>query len=177
MSDNPYASPQESAKLFSSTPEPGWTLNPASQGKRFINLVVDFSLLLLVNQAAQLGLLYVFFQMNPHVVDGFTPNEAAILNTLSFLVWISILVGYYLVMESLFQKTIGKLLTGTQVMNAEGGPPSFKQIAGRSFARLIPFDHFSFLSALPVGWHDSLSGTRVVSTRDLDQMPPGQQYG
>jgi uncharacterized RDD family membrane protein YckC len=71
---------------------------------------------------------------------------------------------YYIGMESLFGKTFGKFITRTRVVNSAGGPPSFGQVVGRSLARFIPFEAFSFFGGKghPVGWHDSLSNTRVV---------------
>ena len=75
-------------------------------------------------------------------------------------------LGYFAFTEALFQRTLAKFLTGTRVVRADGTRPSFAQILGRSFARFIPFEAFSFLfGSHPVGWHDSLSGTRVVLTR------------
>ncbi len=76
-------------------------------------------------------------------------------------------VGYFVVTESIWQKTLGKLITGTVVVTADGYKPSFKQIVGRSIARLIPFEPLSFLGRYPVGWHDSLSRTRVVHAANL----------
>ena len=72
------------------------------------------------------------------------------------------IVAYFVICETAFQRTIGKLVTGTIVVNEFGGRPCFKQIVGRSFARFIPFEPLSFFGKEPVGWHDSLSGTRVV---------------
>jgi hypothetical protein len=44
--------------------------------------------------------------------------------------------------------------------------PTLPHLLGRTFSRIIPFEPFSFLDKNhPVGWHDSLSGTRVVSVR------------
>ena len=51
------------------------------------------------------------------------------------------------------------------VPTIEGRTPRFPQILGRSLARLIPFEAFSFFGALGVGWHDSFSNTRVIRTR------------
>ena len=79
-----------------------------------------------------------------------------------WIVGLGTCVGYFIVTESLWQKTLGKLITGTVVVSADGYKPSFGQIVGRSVARLIPFEALSFLGRYPVGWHDSLSGTRVV---------------
>jgi uncharacterized RDD family membrane protein YckC len=79
------------------------------------------------------------------------------------LLGIFIYVAYYLITELLWGKTIAKFITGTKVVMADGSKPPFKNILGRSFARLIPFEQFSFLfGKYPVGWHDQLSGTIVV---------------
>jgi uncharacterized RDD family membrane protein YckC len=84
-------------------------------------------------------------------------------DVVGFFLGILVAVGYFVLTEALFQRTLAKFITGTRVVTADGTQPSFGQIVGRSFARMIPFEAFSFLgSPNPVGWHDSLSGTRVV---------------
>ena len=80
---------------------------------------------------------------------------------LGFIIYI---IGYYVVCESIWGKTLGKVITNTKVVDREGNKPSFLRILGRSCARWIPFEIFSFLfGGFPVGWHDSLSKTFVVS--------------
>ncbi len=76
-----------------------------------------------------------------------------------------ILLGYYIFFESLTGRTLGKLVTGTKVVNENGLRASFGQILGRSFSRLIPFEVFSFLGEKGRGWHDSLPRTYVVKNR------------
>jgi uncharacterized RDD family membrane protein YckC len=72
--------------------------------------------------------------------------------------------GYKIFCESIWQRTLGKLIVGTKVVDRQGNKPSFPKILGRSFARLIPFEFISFmLDGHPIGLHDSLSGTMVVS--------------
>ncbi len=71
-------------------------------------------------------------------------------------------IVYYVVMESLFGKTLGKYVTKTKVLMKDGSDPDFMHIVGRTFARFIPFEVFSFFGAYPIGWHDRLSGTVVV---------------
>jgi uncharacterized RDD family membrane protein YckC len=71
---------------------------------------------------------------------------------------------YYILMEQFTGKTIGKMMTGTHVINQNGEKASFGQIVGRSFARLIPFNALSFLFT-KVGWHDSLSKTYVIQDK------------
>jgi uncharacterized RDD family membrane protein YckC len=57
------------------------------------------------------------------------------------------------------------LITGCKVVNEKGGRPSFGQILGRTFARLIPFEAFSFLGTTGRGLHDSVAKTFVVKCR------------
>ncbi|WP_306642037.1 RDD family protein [Sanyastnella coralliicola] len=67
---------------------------------------------------------------------------------------------YYMICESLTQKTLGKTLTGSRVTNLQNGKTSFKQILVRTAIRLIPLYPFFFL--LNQRWHDQWSGTKVV---------------
>ena len=81
------------------------------------------------------------------------------------LIVISIYINpfYFLFFEGIWGRSIGKWITKTKVVRKDGGKPRFMQVLGRSFARFIPFEAFSFLvSNNPVGWHDSLSNTLVV---------------
>jgi len=82
----------------------------------------------------------------------------------------SIYVLYYVVMEYNFQVSVGKLITGTVVVDVNGKKPTLKAIVGRSFSRLVPFDAFSFLGSDTIGWHDTWSGTRVVKKKDLSNV-------
>jgi len=77
---------------------------------------------------------------------------------------IGITVGYYVVLETAAGRTLGKLITGTREVREDGGKPRFGQILGRTAARFIPFEPFSLLGS-PKGWHDGLSGTRVIRVR------------
>lgn len=76
------------------------------------------------------------------------------------LVFCVIYFFYCTIFESYGGRTIGKLITGTMVVTEDGERPEPQNIAGRSLCRFIPFDNFSFLGN--VGWHDKISGTRVV---------------
>lgn len=76
-----------------------------------------------------------------------------------------LIMAYYIIFESLFSWTPAKLITGTRVVDENGQRPSFGQIVGRSFIRLIPIEALSFLGKTGRGWHDSWSKTYVVRTR------------
>jgi uncharacterized RDD family membrane protein YckC len=56
---------------------------------------------------------------------------------------------YFMIMELLTGKTIGKLLTSTVVVDRFGNKPQNSDIIKRSFARLIPFDALSYLGTIP----------------------------
>lgn len=120
---------------------------PASITQRFLHLIVD-------------GIASYIF--------------AAIVTALAISLYgdgIGVIIGlfafycYHLIFEATFQQTIGKMLTGTKVVSVTGEKPTFLAIFGRSLARYIPFEAFSFLfyGSYPTkGWHDRLSHTLVV---------------
>lgn len=70
---------------------------------------------------------------------------------------------YFVLLEGIWQKTLSKFITKTKVVMKDGRKPPFKNILGRTLARYIPFEPFSFLfGSHPMGWHDRLSNTLVV---------------
>ena len=69
---------------------------------------------------------------------------------------------YYSIFEGLTGRSVGKLITKTKVVNEEGEKASFDSIIRRSLCRYIPFEALSFLGSDAIGWHDTLSKTRVV---------------
>lgn len=165
MTENPYASPTAESHAV---PDAAWESRPlrvASQGKRFLNLILDSIVIHVLSMAAGfvVGVIIVASRMSAG--RPVTTGDEAGLQVAGFVVGLMVCLGYFVIMEGLFQRTLAKLLTGTIVVTETGARPSFGQILGRSFARLIPFEAFSFLGTDPVGWHDSLSGTRVVNTR------------
>ncbi len=80
---------------------------------------------------------------------------------LGYLIFFSSFIGYYSFMESKYQKTIGKFITKTKVVNENGTKPNGGNILRRTFCRLIPFDRISFIFT-PNGFHDRLSETTLI---------------
>ena len=74
-------------------------------------------------------------------------------------------VGYYVVCEYIWGRTIGKFVTGTLVVDLNGNKPTGGVVLLRSVLRFVLVDVLTFFSSHPIGWHDFLSGTRVVYTR------------
>lgn len=74
-----------------------------------------------------------------------------------------ILFFYYFALESLFGKTIGKVITKTHIQDIDGNKPGGQKIFIRTITRFIPFEIFTFFfQARPIGLHDKLSKTHVV---------------
>lgn len=75
---------------------------------------------------------------------------------------------YYLLFEYTMQSSPGKLILGRVVVDEYGEKPAFRQILGRSFSRIVPFESFSCFDGL--GWHDSWSETMVIRKKDLQEL-------
>ena len=122
---------------------------PAAKGLRFANRLID--------------LVVIWYFIYERLIEGRLLTKVGHDNEYLFLTLIEAVtsIGFYLLLESIFNTTPGKCATNTVIVNENGDRPNFGQILGRTFARLIPFDALSFFSAR--GWHDSLSGTYVVS--------------
>lgn len=75
-------------------------------------------------------------------------------------------LGYYILSEFLFGRTLGQRITRSRVIRKDGTQPRLGQVIGRTLARFIPFDAISLLvSREGIAWHDAASGTRVISSR------------
>jgi uncharacterized RDD family membrane protein YckC len=153
--ENPYQSPAETGLIEPAAPT---DVLPASAGRRFANLILD-----------QIVCLFLAFAIAfVQVVLAVTLRTENVLTKIpDILICIVVCLVYYVPQEALFGKTLGKLLTGTKTVSVTGARPTFGQIVGRTFCRLIPFEPFSFLfgGGNPVGWHDKFSNTRVVKVR------------
>lgn len=129
---------------------------PASKGLRFANMLIDYIGLTILG--AIVGFVtYMLFQ---------EAGIAYLESVPDYVYGVGITLVYYIALEATTGRTLGKLITGTRVVNEEGLPASFTQIVGRSFTRMIPFEAFSFLViSNGRGWHDSLPKTYVVKVR------------
>jgi uncharacterized RDD family membrane protein YckC len=126
-------------------------LEDASTNRRFANLVVD--------SFARTGFAFVL-----GVALAIAHIEVDSLLSKLLFGLMSIFL-YYVLFEWLFGCTLGKLITGTRVVRADGERPTLGAIVIRTLSRLVPFEPFSFLSGERQGWHDRWSETRVVRVR------------
>lgn len=149
--DNPYSPPEA---LLTEPPRPVSDADLASQSQRFANFLID--------RVTSFGLTFLFGIASYAL--GYDLSEIGRLQDLALSSGIALL--YFFVAEGSSGRTLGKLITGTRVVAESGGSPSISQVLGRSLARFVPFEPFSFLGSGPfVGWHDSWSRTRVIRTR------------
>lgn len=151
---NPYAAPKTDL-TDNPTIDGALLLNDASQGARFLNLIID--------QLARVILVSVLSAVLGFVLGLAGAADAA--RVAGFLFSLFVMFAYHVVLEGTTGRTIGKLVTGTRVVNEAGGKPTFGQIVIRSLARFVPFEPFSFFGASPRGWHDRWSKTRVIKIR------------
>jgi uncharacterized RDD family membrane protein YckC len=128
---------------------------PAARWRRFLTFVIDYICFLIL--AFLVGLAVVF--------AGGQDAISSIERIPDLVFGVAIMMIYYVPMEAIFGRTVGKLVTGTRVVNEEGNRPSLGQIFGRTFARFIPFEMFSLFSSSGRGWHDSIPRTYVVMCR------------
>ncbi|MEO5559744.1 MAG: RDD family protein [Dokdonella sp.] len=149
-SSNPYQAP---ASRVADQPI---LIVPAERWRRFVNLLVDY-----------LGFMVLAFVVG--IVIGAVGGTAAVdllqRHGVQYLFGFGVMLAYYVPLELFFGRTLGKLVTGTRVVNENGESPTFTQVLGRSLCRFIPFEAFSFFNSSARGWHDSLPKTYVVKVR------------
>jgi len=157
MEHNPYAAPRVDVVLPATTAA---DQELAGKGRRFANLILDtFGYELLVFVLA-------------FVLSLTSRSLAQEIAAHSFLFAIIIMLAYYAGCETLFGRTLAKLVTGTRVVSETGEPATFRQVLIRTLCRMVPFEPFSCLGDPPVGWHDRWSGTRVVRVGQGNTLGP-----
>jgi uncharacterized RDD family membrane protein YckC len=145
-------------------------LSKASQGTRFLNLIIDriivYALFMIVGLF--IGVFAELFDSD--VLRDFIFDLSNINKYADILLTTCVYCIYLFCMEYFANgRTIGKFITGTQVINVNGMKPNASEVFLRTVSRLVPFDAFSFLGEN--GWHDTWSDTRVVNVskyKDLE---------
>lgn len=119
--------------------------------RRIDNCILDFAVLFFIN-----------VMLRPLGV-------ASEYNLLDSAIFALLFVMYYLIFETLFQRTPAKFITGTKVVNFDGTKPTLFTILKRTLIRIfIPFEALSFLGEKVYGWHDRWSGTYVIRAKRFE---------
>jgi uncharacterized RDD family membrane protein YckC len=143
---NPYTTPRAGVDSVEAPLE----IAPAGRWRRFGSYLIDS----------------VAFSLLGGVVGGILGAVGITFEGVSSFVFSSLLMlVYYIGLEGSSGRTLGKLLLGMRVVNEAGGQPTFGQIIGRTFARLITFEALAIFGDQRRTLHDSLPGTYVVMSR------------
>lgn len=134
------------------------TINPVSSEIemvstkiRFINFIIDVLLLRFI------AFLLVQSIFSYSLVRYLNENQGA-----AWLLGMLMVFAYYFIFESLTGRTLGKLITSTKVVMADGSKPDTMAILKRSLVRLVPFEPLSGNKS--TWWHDRWTGTRVIKS-------------
>lgn len=137
----------------------------ASQGQRFLNYLIDFIVQVLLVLFIELIIILISNAFGIAGVAEYFENTSRIED---FLIGAIACLIYFIPMETLYSRSIGKYITGTVVVMEDGTKPSAQTILARSFWRIVPFDAFTFLDSNG-GWHDTKSETFVVRKDDFEK--------
>ncbi|WP_289060848.1 RDD family protein [uncultured Zobellia sp.] len=77
---------------------------------------------------------------------------------------------YYILFEYFLQRTPGKYISGTIVIDEYGNKPDIGKIVLRTIIRYIPIEPFSCLGDNSRGWHDTWSKTYVIKKSYLSKI-------
>jgi uncharacterized RDD family membrane protein YckC len=150
MEFNPYQPPvaETAEPLVIRAPR----LYPASAGQRFLNLAIDYVAATVLSTIV-VGVLMLAF------------GEDFLDQIPDSLYGVAVLSTYYMLFEGLMGRTLGKLVTRTRVVSADGKGLSFGRLFVRTISRFVPFEAFSIWFGDGEMWHDSWSQTTVMTTR------------
>lgn len=133
--------------------------NKADRMLRLVNLIIDIIVYFIFTIV--IGFIFGF----AGVLLGFDMSFLGELeedSLLSRVIGVILMIIYYTLIETVTKgRSVGKFITGTMVVNENGGKPDMTIYLKRSLLRLIPFETFSFFGEN--GWHDKISKTRVVN--------------
>jgi len=139
-----------------------------SSGVRFSNFLIDRLFLYGVWRL----LLYFFAYPIGLFVYSAAGGQKWAIYVLSYGMALAFYTLYYTIAEGVTGgKTLGKLITRTRAVTADGTRMNLKAALIRSLCRLIPFEAFSAFGQPSYPWHDRLSKTLVIDEKQT-QLPP-----
>lgn len=124
-----------------------------SRSKRIINLLIDTMVV------GVLTLLVLIILNYAGINFKFISNKSNVK-----IIFIAIQINYYLIFEFTLNKTVGKFITHSKVVNLHFLKPNFFQLIIRTVIRFVPFEFLSFFN-MGKGWHDLLSKTLVIEDK------------
>lgn len=146
--------------------EQHWQYDYASTGQRLVNFLIDT--VLLCNFVFSgvigfvIGLVMAMLGYRSMIIE--ISSSLWLTWLLNYIVGsIAIVLSYTLIEGASHGRTVGKLITRTQVVREDGSPITLKDAFLRSLCRIVPFEPFSGFTEEP--WHDTWTRTTVVKKR------------
>ncbi|TXE16287.1 RDD family protein [Psychroserpens burtonensis] len=138
----------------------------ATKGMRFANFIIDYIVQIILGVAIGMVIGVVSELTGSYgLYDLVVETEGRLSD---YIFGAVILIVYYLIIETLTARSLGKYITNTKVVLYDGSKPTFNEILVRTLCRIIPFEQFSFLGDVGKGWHDSISKTYVVDNAKFE---------
>ena len=133
-----------------------------SSGPRFGHFIIDFLAFQIV-----IYIVDYLFKLLVASTD-FNSGISLTVGLISNIVLLLLYPALYAFCEYKWQKTPGKFLTKTIVIDEYGNKPELRAIILRSLIRLVPFEPFSCIGDdYSYGWHDRWAKTWVVTEDEL----------
>jgi uncharacterized RDD family membrane protein YckC len=144
-----------------------YTYTQAGSGKRFVNYLIDrvafYAIWRTLFKLLTLPIATALYK---------TSHDKYVLTVELYLIAGVGFVLFITACEAITKgKTLGKWITGTRAVTADGSMITPKTALLRSLSRLVPFEPFSGLGDPSYPWHDKWSGT-VVIVENLSNLPP-----
>ncbi|QOW10669.1 RDD family protein [Kaistella flava (ex Peng et al. 2021)] len=139
----------------------------ADKGYRFLNYIIDLAFAMVIIWALILAfVLAKYFIMGADIEQSI--DQISDMNPLIDRIGTVLMCSFILFLVEKFSngRSLGKLITGTKVVKADGSELTTDDLLKRNFTRAVPFDQLSFLGNS--GWHDNWSNTRVVRVKDYE---------
>jgi uncharacterized RDD family membrane protein YckC len=130
-----------------------------SRTYRFAHNIIDSVIITFVASAWS-----VFMPLTNTITTYSFGSIALTINSLNGYV---VMFLYFFVLEAVWQRTAGKLLTKTIVVDEDGNKLSIGKTFLRTLCRLIPFEAFSCLVSPSLGWHDRFSKSFGIYEAEL----------
>jgi uncharacterized RDD family membrane protein YckC len=137
----------------------------ANKSQRFINFCIDF----IVRIFIFLGIGFIVGIADQFLMTNYVSSLENMNRLQEIFIELLLVSVYYLLMEILTARTIGKFITGTMVVDYYGNKASSQHIVMRTLCRFVPFDPLSFLGEDGKGWHDKWSQTLVVDVKKFNE--------
>jgi len=135
-------------------------------GPRFGHFIIDML-------AFQIVIYFVDYIFNLLLnAANFSITFSLSIGLVNYIVTLLLYPTLYAFCEYKWQRTPGKYLTRTVVIDEYGNKPGARTIVLRSLLRIVPFEPFSCLGNDPGshGWHDRWSETWVVKETELAEI-------